>query len=220
LCTQLFAALGEDRAQRAPEAERTVADGQHRRPHATPLQIAQHLGPRLDGFPIAVADRDQLCVPIGPHADQHQAAQPLGLEADREVDTIGPQVHVVNRAQVPLLEGGPLRGDTLYLDSTLVRANAALTSTCSRMLASQLARARAEDHVAALWRDNPAEAVEPPPAPAQRDEPGGAARRARQQRVPVARAEPVDVVRALQHAAALTVGVDLLAGHRTGVRGW
>src|ERR687885_1822120 len=36
---------------------------------------------------------------------------------------------------------GLIRGDTLYLDSTLVRANAALTSTCSRMLAGQLARA-------------------------------------------------------------------------------
>src|SRR5919202_2854492 len=47
-------------------------------------------------------------------------------------------------------QAGLIRGDTLYLDSTLARANAALRSTSSRVLTGQLARARAEDHVAAL----------------------------------------------------------------------
>ena len=63
-------------------------------------------------------------------------------------------------------QAGLIRGDTLYLDSTLVRANAALTSVGSRTLLTQLTRARADDHVAALWRDNPDAVAEPDPPPA------------------------------------------------------
>jgi transposase len=52
---------------------------------------------------------------------------------------------------------GLIRGDLLYLDSTLVRANAAVSSVGSRALLAQLSTI--DDHVAALWR-------EPPEAPA------------------------------------------------------
>jgi hypothetical protein len=41
----LFLTLREDLAQRAPETERAVTDGQDRRPHTASLEIAQQLGP-------------------------------------------------------------------------------------------------------------------------------------------------------------------------------
>jgi hypothetical protein len=67
-------------------------------------------------------------------------------------------------------QAGLVRGDTLYLDSTLVRADAALSSLGSRVLTARLASAKAGDHVAALWQDNPndgaaAEATAPPRCP-------------------------------------------------------
>ena len=48
---------------------------------------------------------------------------------------------------------GLIDGRTLYLDSTLVKANAALGSRAARALIAQLASV--DEHVAALWRDNP-----------------------------------------------------------------
>src|SRR4051794_8346246 len=62
---------------------------------------------------------------------------------------------------------GLIDGRTLYLDSTLVKANAALGSRAARALIAQLASV--DEHVAALWRDNPnpmeqAEAPAEPPS--------------------------------------------------------
>ena len=39
--------------------------------HATSFEIAQYLGPRFGGFPIAVADGDQFLADIGAHTDEH-----------------------------------------------------------------------------------------------------------------------------------------------------
>jgi transposase len=64
---------------------------------------------------------------------------------------------------------GLIRGDLLYLDSTLVKANAALTSVGSRALRAQLAGV--DEHVAALWREDSA-------APAAAPAAGAAAARA------------------------------------------
>ena len=62
-------------------------------------------------------------------------------------------------------KAGLVRGDRLYLDSTLVAANASLDSIGARALVAQLASAG--DHLAAVWRDNPgAPAEEAPTAPA------------------------------------------------------
>jgi transposase len=58
---------------------------------------------------------------------------------------------------------GLIDGRMLYLDSTLIKANAALGSRASRVLVAQLAPV--DEHVAALWRDNPNPA-EHPEAPA------------------------------------------------------
>jgi transposase len=68
---------------------------------------------------------------------------------------------------------GLIRGDRLYLDSTLVKANAALESLGSRALVAQLAAV--DEHVAALWRDNPAEPAEESDAGPAPDDAGRAA---------------------------------------------
>jgi transposase len=65
---------------------------------------------------------------------------------------------------------GLVRGNKLYVDSTLVAADAALDSVGSRALLAQLPEVGA--HVARLWRENPDPTVgdgpptDPPPAPA------------------------------------------------------
>ena len=102
--TTLFAAVWEHLAECTPETESSIADGQHRRAHAASFEIAQLLGPRLRGLRIAVADRDQLLAAIGAHANEYQAAQPLVFQTNVEMDSIGPQVHVVDLTQVALLE--------------------------------------------------------------------------------------------------------------------
>ncbi len=62
-------------------------------------------------------------------------------------------------------QAGLLRGDQLYLDSTLVAANASLDSMGARALVAQLADV--DEHLATLWRENPTEPEEetPPPTP-------------------------------------------------------
>jgi len=73
---------------------------------------------------------------------------------------------------------GLIRGDRLYLDSTLVEANASLESLGSRALVAQLAAV--DEHLAAIWDENPpladadgepAGATEPVPVPASATEP-------------------------------------------------
>src|ERR671939_200870 len=59
---------------------------------------------------------------------------------------------------------GLIDGRTLYLDSTLLKANAALGSRAARALVAQLASV--DEHVAALWRDNQ-DPAEQAAAPAQ-----------------------------------------------------
>jgi hypothetical protein len=43
-------------------------------------------------------------VTIRAHADHHQAAQPLVVQTNVEVDSVGPQIDVVDMAQVALLK--------------------------------------------------------------------------------------------------------------------
>jgi hypothetical protein len=86
----LFSAVWEHLAERTPETKSAIADSQHRRAHAASFQIAQQLGPGLPRFSIAVADRDQFFATIGAHADEHQAAQPLVLQTNIEMDAVGP----------------------------------------------------------------------------------------------------------------------------------
>ena len=76
---------------------------------------------------------------------------------------------------------GLIRGDRLYVDSTLVEANASLDSLGSRALVAQLAGV--DEHLAAVWDENPqaapaadgepAEAAAPVAVPAAPTEPVG-----------------------------------------------
>jgi transposase len=63
-------------------------------------------------------------------------------------------------------QAGHVRGDRLYVDSTLTAANASLDSMGARALVAQLpGLAGVDDHLAAVWRDNPGEPPdETPPA--------------------------------------------------------
>jgi hypothetical protein len=49
----------------SPEAERTVADREHRGYHTAPLELAQHCFPAFSSFPIASHDRQQFLAPLG-----------------------------------------------------------------------------------------------------------------------------------------------------------
>ena len=61
--------------QRCPEAERTVAHGQHRGPHPTALGVPQQPRPRLGGLPVPIGQRDELLPAVGSDTDHHQQAQ-------------------------------------------------------------------------------------------------------------------------------------------------
>jgi hypothetical protein len=106
--TTLFTGFGEHLTHRAPESERAVADREHRRGHAATLGIAQQVGPGFGRFAVAVGQGDEFLAAIGPHADHHQQAQFVLLQADVDVDAVGPQVHVVHLGQIALGVGALL----------------------------------------------------------------------------------------------------------------
>src|SRR5260370_8497450 len=89
----LLSSLGKDLSKRAPEAERTVANRQHRRPHTASFEITQHLRPRLGRFSKAIPDRDQLLVTVGAHPQQAQATPPSLPETDAKVAATSPQAN-------------------------------------------------------------------------------------------------------------------------------
>src|SRR5262249_38092042 len=75
-------------------------------------------------------------------------------------------------------QAGLIRGDRLYVDSSLIEANASLESVGARALVAQLRNG--EGQLAAVWRENAAEAVEASadsnrPAPASPTIPGPSA---------------------------------------------
>ena len=102
--TTLLSTLWKHLAQCTPEPEGSIADRQHRRSHATAFEIAEQLRPGLCRFSIPVADGNELLAAIGAHTNKHQATQPLVFQTNVEMDPVGPQIHVVNLAEVALLE--------------------------------------------------------------------------------------------------------------------
>jgi hypothetical protein len=101
----LVAGGREDVTQRCPQSKRAVTDRHHRRPHATPPQIPQQLGPRLGRLPLAIGDRHSSLVPSTRTPTITAAAQPGLLQPHPEVDAVGPDVHVVTVRQVTATEG-------------------------------------------------------------------------------------------------------------------
>ena len=67
------------------------------------------------------------------------------------------------------VQAGLIAGDRLFADSTLVEANASRESVGSRALRDQLCDV--DEHVAALWRDNPSDPEPEPREPTLREAP-------------------------------------------------
>jgi hypothetical protein len=95
-------------ANRLPETERAIADGQLGiERQAASLDVQEQCFPRLFALAEAVSDRNQLLAAIRRGAHQNQDALAIFFQADVEVHAIGPHVHVVlpfQRSLTPLLE--------------------------------------------------------------------------------------------------------------------
>lgn len=109
----LLTGFGEHLGQGFPEAQRPVADGKDRGAHAPAGAVAHQVGPRLGGLAVAVLERDQFLGAVGTHADEHEHALLGLLQADFEVDAVGPHVDEVDLREIAVHEGGvvglPLR---------------------------------------------------------------------------------------------------------------
>ena len=103
----LAARLGPHLRQRLPKAQGAIRGRQLRLEHqAATLTIQQQRQPRLLRFAIALADGDHLLGAVRRGAHQHQDALAIILQANVEVDAVGPHVHVAllgERALAPLL---------------------------------------------------------------------------------------------------------------------
>ena len=100
----LLPGVREHLAQRLPEPQRAVADGQHRGAHPAAAAVPQQIRPRLGRLPVPVGQRDELLAAVGADPDHHQQAQLLLLQPHLEVDAVDPQVDVVGTRQIPVLE--------------------------------------------------------------------------------------------------------------------
>ena len=108
LCTQHRCSLVVSQTWRIafqkPNAPSPIARlGSTSRPRA--LHVQQQLLPRLLALPVAVGDGDQLLLAVGGRPHQDQDALPAPLQADVEVDAVGPDVDVMLARQRPLAPG-------------------------------------------------------------------------------------------------------------------
>jgi len=85
----LFACRGEDVAQRRPEPERPVANGQLRRHRQTALlQPVQQVAPAVRVLPEAVHDRQNILLAILIRTDNHQHTLAIPVQTRGEVDPV------------------------------------------------------------------------------------------------------------------------------------
>ena len=91
-------------AERLPEAERAVGDGEFGRDRQATslLQIEQQLPPRLRALARAVGEAEQLLLALRRRADDHQDALRVVLKAGLQVDAVGPDVDVALGRQIAL----------------------------------------------------------------------------------------------------------------------
>ena len=92
----LLTGVAEHLAERPPEPERTITDGQDRSPHAAPGAVAQQVRPGLGRLPVPVGQDHEFLAPISTDADHDQQAELVFLQTDVDVDPVGPQVDVVH----------------------------------------------------------------------------------------------------------------------------
>ncbi len=130
----LLARRRPDLAERLPEAERAVGDGELRGDRQTaPLQIEQQLAPVLRALAGAVGEADQLLLALRRRADNHEHALLLVFEPRLQIDAVGPDVDVAPGRQVALL---PAR---VLVDPNLLQPRDRRGRQARRILAEQRA---------------------------------------------------------------------------------
>ena len=91
----MLAGLAVDLAQRLPEAERAVADGQLGASLQAPtLEVEQQLLPALCAFSIAIDDGHDVLVALRVGPDDHQYALLVAVHARRKVHPVGPEIDI------------------------------------------------------------------------------------------------------------------------------
>ena len=99
----LLTGLGPDLADRLPEAERAIGDGDLGRRRQTPaLEIEQQGAPVVSALARAVDQAEQLLLALRRGADDDQDALRLVLQTRLQVDAVGPDVDVALGRQVAL----------------------------------------------------------------------------------------------------------------------
>jgi hypothetical protein len=99
----LLTGLGPELADRLPEAERAVGDGDLGRHRQTPaLEIEQQGAPVVSALARAVDKADQLLLALRRGADDDQDALRLVLQTRLQVDAVGPDVDVALGRQAAL----------------------------------------------------------------------------------------------------------------------
>ena len=101
--TSLLTGPRPDFADRLPEAERAISDGDLGRHRQTPaLEIEQQRAPVVSALARAVDKAEQLLLTLGRGADDDQNALRLVLQTRLQVDAVGPDVDVALGRQVAL----------------------------------------------------------------------------------------------------------------------
>jgi hypothetical protein len=91
----LLARLRPHLAERLPEAERAIGDGQLRRDRQpAPLQIEQQGAPVVGALARAVGEADELLLTLRGRADDDEDALGIILQAGLQMDAVGPHVDV------------------------------------------------------------------------------------------------------------------------------
>lgn len=97
---------GEDLGRGLPEAKSPAADRQDRGTHPPAGAVTRQVRPGLARLAVSVLERDQLLAAVSAHADEDEYAGFGLLQADIEVDTVGPHIHVVDLGEIAVHERG------------------------------------------------------------------------------------------------------------------
>ena len=135
----LLTGLGPDLADRLPEAERAIGDGDLGRHRQTPaLEIEQQGAPVVSALARAVDKAEQLLLALRRGADDDQDALRLVLQTRLQVDAVGPDVDVAFGRRVAL---APL---LLFLDPDVVPPSDGSGRKAKSILAEQGGQRRRE----------------------------------------------------------------------------
>jgi len=132
----LFLRFWKDAAQRRPEAEVAIADGQNGGGHAPSFEVSEDSSPRFGGLPLAIFQGDDLFPAIGQDADDHQTGQAVLLQANVEVDAVGPDVDILLANHRPFVPGFVLFCHTFSRRVMVVAENPAASGPKSTSNAS------------------------------------------------------------------------------------